>query len=59
MKSQVSRSSSGTFLVDIMLVLDYDVRVLPKIGGFLPPKWRVYFMENPIRMDDLGAHPYF
>ena len=22
-------------------------------------KWMVYFMENPIQMDDLGAHPYF
>ena len=22
-------------------------------GG--PPKWMVYFMENPIKMDDLGV----
>ena len=22
-------------------------------------KWMVYFMENPIKMDDLGFHPYF
>ena len=27
--------------------------VNPKIGG-KPPKWMVYFMENPIKMDDLG-----
>ena len=33
--------------------------VFPKIRGKPPPKWMVYFMENPIRMDDLGAHPYF
>ena len=24
-----------------------------KIGG-KPPKWMAYFMENPIKMDDLG-----
>ena len=29
--------------------------VEPKIGGFYPPKWMVYFMENPIKMDDLGV----
>ena len=23
--------------------------------GCLPPKWMVYFMENPIKMDDLGG----
>ena len=28
--------------------------MFPKIGGF-PPKWMVYFMENPIKMDDLGV----
>ena len=27
----------------------------PKIGGILPTKWMVYFMENPIKMDDLGV----
>ena len=27
--------------------------VEPKIGG-KTPKWMVYFMENPIKMDDLG-----
>ncbi len=27
----------------------------PKIGGFDPPKWMVYFMENPIKIDDLGV----
>ena len=33
--------------------------VEPKIGG-KPPKWMVYFMENPIKMDDLGGKkPYF
>ena len=26
--------------------------VFPKIGG-KHPKWMVYFMENPIQMDDL------
>ena len=25
-----------------------------KNRGILPPKWMVYFMENPIKMDDLG-----
>ena len=28
--------------------------MFPKIGG-IPPKWMVYFMENPIFMDDLGV----
>ena len=28
--------------------------VEPKIGG-ITPKWMVYFMENPIKMDDLGV----
>ena len=23
------------------------------------PKWMVYFMENPIQMDDLGKTTYF
>ena len=32
--------------------------MFPKIGG-KPPKWMVKIMENPIKMDDLGAHPYF
>ena len=26
----------------------------PKNRGILPPKWMVYFMENPIKMDHLG-----
>ena len=30
--------------------------VFPKIGGF-PPKWMVYFMENPIKIHDLGGTP--
>ena len=28
--------------------------MFPKIGG-KPPKWMVYFMENTIKMDDLGV----
>ena len=36
------------------------VWVFPQIGGWiLPPNGMVYFMENPIKMDDLEAHPYF
>ena len=30
--------------------------MFPKIVG-KPPKWMVYFMENPIEMDDLGGFP--
>ena len=34
-------------------------RGVSKNRGF-PPKWMVYFMEKPIKMDDLGGnHPYF
>ena len=35
--------------------------MFPKIGGKPPKcaKWMVKIMENPIKMDDLGAHPYF
>ncbi len=29
-----------------------------KIGG-KPPKWMVYFMENPIQIHDLGGPPLF
>ena len=29
----------------------------PKNRGI--PKWMVYFMENPINIDDLGVFPYF
>ena len=29
------------------------MRVSKNRGG--PPKWMVYFMENPIKMDDLGV----
>ncbi len=32
--------------------------VEPKIGG-KNPKWMVYFMENPIEMDDFGGTPIF
>ena len=31
-----------------------SIWVFPTIGG-KPPKWMVYFMENPIKMDDLGV----
>ena len=30
--------------------------MFPKIGVY-PPKWMVY-MENPIKMDDLGVPPF-
>ena len=26
-----------------------------KNSGVYPPKWMVYFMENPIKMHDLGV----
>ena len=29
--------------------------VEPKIVGFYPPKRMGFFMENPIKMDDLGV----
>ena len=32
--------------------------VEPKIGG-KNPKWMVYFMEKPIKMDDLGVPQIF
>ena len=32
--------------------------VEPKIGEN-PLKWMVYFMENPIKIDDLGETPLF
>ena len=36
---------------------ELQVDVEPKIGGVkTPPKWMVYFMENPIKMDDLGVY---
>ena len=28
-----------------------------KYRGVLPPKWMVYFMEKPMKMDDLGVKP--
>ena len=31
----------------------------PKNRGVYPPKWMVYFMKNPIEMDDLGGPPLF
>ncbi len=38
--------------------ITYMIWMFPKIGG-KPPKWMVYFMENPIyeQMDDLGGFP--
>ena len=36
----------------------HNMGVNPKIRG-KPPKWMVKIMENPIKMDDLGGHPYF
>ncbi len=30
----------------------------PNIGGQKPPKWMVDFMENPMKMEDLGGFPY-
>ena len=33
-----------------------EIWVFPKIGG-KNPKWMVYFMENPIKMDDFGGPP--
>ena len=33
--------------------------VEPKIVFFSPKKWMVYFMENLIKMDDLGGTPIF
>ncbi len=35
-----------------ILLYNICIWVFPKIGG-KPPKWMVYFMENPIKMDDL------
>ena len=32
----------------------YIYIVFPKIGG-KTPKWMAYFMENPVKMDDLGG----
>ena len=32
--------------------------VEPKIGG-KPPKWMVYFMENPIKIFMIWGYPYF
>ena len=31
----------------------FPIWVFPRIGG-KPPKWMIFFMENPIEMDDLG-----
>ena len=44
--------------------INSTIWMFPKIVT-VPPKWMVYFMENPIKMDDLGGkthyfrkHPY-
>ena len=34
---------------------NFGMWMFPKIGGFYPPKWMVYFMEDLIKMDDLGV----
>ena len=31
--------------------------IFPKIA--LPPKWMVYNVENPIKMDDVGGKPHY
>ena len=50
----ISMSSMGEFL----LVYPWDFQMgVSKIG--VPQKWMVYFMENPIQMDDLEVFPYF
>ncbi len=54
------RSTLGTFPWKAtppwkLLKIRFLYRLFPKIGGFCPPKWMVYFMENPIKMDDLGV----
>ena len=34
--------------------------VEPKIGGFDPPKWMLYFMvQNPIKVHDLGGFYHY
>ena len=36
----------------------YTLGILKYVGGSInggTPKWMVYFMENPIKMDDLGV----
>ena len=38
--------------------LPQTIWMFPRIGG-KPPKWMVYFMENPIKLDDLVVFPYF
>ena len=39
-------------------VLLSTIWMFPKIGG-KHPNWMVYFMENTIKMDDLGGPPLF
>ncbi len=36
-----------------------DMGVEPKIGGFYPPKWMVYFMENPMNKWIIWGYHYF
>ena len=42
----------GRFLVEPTV---YIYGCFQKIGGFHPPKWMIYFMENPVKIDDLGV----
>ena len=39
-------------------IWDWKMGVEPKIGG-KPPKWMVYFMENPIKMNGFGGSIIF
>ena len=36
----------------------FVIWMFPKIVG-KPPKWMVYFMENPIKIDDFWGYHYF
>ena len=53
--NQTTKATQGGVKIKIFWtnsVMIY-IWVFPKIG--VPPKWMVYFMENPIKMDDLGG----
>ncbi len=45
-----------TILLYIYIYIWDYMGVSKNRGG--PPKWMVYFMENPIKMDDLGVKPH-
>ena len=42
----------------LITLSDFCIWVFPKIYNGTP-KWMVYFMENPIKMDGLGGFPIF